>query len=217
MTTLPELLDRRLRADPAKPLITFYDDATGERTELSVLTFANWVAKTANLFTEELMLDPGEEVAIRTGTHWLTPVFVAAAWSCGLQIVADAPARVVGPDEAADEAGPGPVLACSLTPFATPLPRPPAPGVLDHGTLWAAQSDVFVPVEPATVEVPEPSGERVITDLDPAGARGRELLAALLAGGGSLVLVAHPDEGRWPAHSQGERATVTMRTDQPIR
>ena len=40
------LLADALRADPGRPLITFYDDATGERVELSVATFGNWVAKT---------------------------------------------------------------------------------------------------------------------------------------------------------------------------
>src|SRR5579859_6537412 len=44
-----DLLRSLLEADPARPLITFYDDATGERVELSVKTFDNWVAKTANL------------------------------------------------------------------------------------------------------------------------------------------------------------------------
>ena len=65
MTTSPapagptHLLDAALRRDPARPLITFYDDATDERTELSVTTFANWVAKTANLARDDLGLEPG--------------------------------------------------------------------------------------------------------------------------------------------------------------
>ena len=36
----------------ARPLITFYDDATGERVELSAATTANWAAKAANLLRE---------------------------------------------------------------------------------------------------------------------------------------------------------------------
>ena len=31
-----------------------------------------------------------------------------------------------------------------------------------------------------------------------------------------LVLVGNPDEARWPAHSQSERATAVLRADQPI-
>ena len=44
-----DVLARQLRADSSRPLITFYDDATGERVELSVTTYANWVAKAASL------------------------------------------------------------------------------------------------------------------------------------------------------------------------
>ncbi|MGF7238961.1 MAG: hypothetical protein ACQSGP_29015, partial [Frankia sp.] len=47
-------LARRLATDPARPMLTFYDDQTGERTELSATTLDNWVAKTANLLTDSL-------------------------------------------------------------------------------------------------------------------------------------------------------------------
>lgn len=60
-----ELLHAYLRGgtpsvDPAAPLVTFYDDATGERVELSARTFDNWVAKTANLLQDELNAGPGD-------------------------------------------------------------------------------------------------------------------------------------------------------------
>ena len=48
------LLDPLLARDPMGPRITYYDDATGERIELSAVTLANWAAKTANLLREEL-------------------------------------------------------------------------------------------------------------------------------------------------------------------
>ena len=38
--------------DPARPLVTHYDDSTGERVELSATTLDNWVAKTANLLQD---------------------------------------------------------------------------------------------------------------------------------------------------------------------
>ena len=34
--------------------MTHYDDATGERVELSATTLENWVSKTANLLQDEL-------------------------------------------------------------------------------------------------------------------------------------------------------------------
>jgi uncharacterized protein (TIGR03089 family) len=50
--TFSEVLTSQLRADAGRPLVTFYDDATGERVELSVTTYANWVAKVASLLVE---------------------------------------------------------------------------------------------------------------------------------------------------------------------
>jgi hypothetical protein len=70
-------------------------------------------------------------------------------------------------------------------------------------------------VAPTRLDVPEPDDRRVITDLDPVDHEGRLLLLALLAGTGSLVLVAHPQERQWPAHVEGERATASVRTGQP--
>ena len=51
-------------ADHSRPLLTYYDDATGERTELSAITAANWAAKTANLVRDEFGLMPGDVVAV---------------------------------------------------------------------------------------------------------------------------------------------------------
>jgi uncharacterized protein (TIGR03089 family) len=212
-TTFPDLLSRRLAADPGQPLVTFYDDASGERTELSVKTFANWVSKTANLYADELLLDPGDPIRIDLPPHWLGPVFLAAAWSCGLQLSGDANVAVVGPDGL--DSGAQTTLACALTPFATRFTEPLPAGVLDHGVLWPGQSDVFSPVAPTALDVPEADDRRVLTDVDPLSDQGRQLFLALLAGTGSLVLVAHADERRWPAHSQSERATGSLRTDQP--
>ncbi|WP_457109964.1 TIGR03089 family protein [Marmoricola sp. URHA0025 HA25] len=212
-TTFPDLLARRLTADPGQPLVTFYDDASGERTELSVKTFANWVSKTANLYADELMLDPGDAIRIDLPVHWLGPVFLGAAWSCGLELAGDAEVAIVGPDGV--ESGAQTTIACSLTPFATRFTDPLPPGVLDHGVLWPGQSDVFSPTAPTRLDVPEPDNRRVLTDLDPLLPDGRALFLGLLAGTGSLVLVAHPDVRQWPAHSQSERATGSLRTGQP--
>ena len=213
MTTLPDLLARRLAADPGQPLLTFYDDETGERTELSVKTFANWVSKTANLYADELMLDPGDAIRIDLPPHWLGPVFLAAAWACGLEIADDADVAVVGPDALDRPART--TLACALTPFATRFAEPLPAGVLDHGVLWPGQSDVFSPVAPTSLAAPAGDDRRVISDLDPLDEEGRTLFLGLLAGTGSLVLVAPPDERQGPAHSESERATASVRTGQP--
>jgi hypothetical protein len=41
ITLSAAILDPMLRADPVGPRITYYDDATGERIELSAATLAN--------------------------------------------------------------------------------------------------------------------------------------------------------------------------------
>src|SRR4051794_20297422 len=101
-STFPALLADLLRTDPGRPLVTFYDDATGERVELSVATYANWVAKTSSLFVEEFDLERGDTVFIDLPTHWLAPIFLGAAWNAGLAVTfdreAEADLTVCGPD-----------------------------------------------------------------------------------------------------------------------
>ena len=79
---IAELLARRVRSDGAAPLVTCYDDAAGTRGELSGTTVANWVAKTSNLLTDELLLpaDAAVEllVAGRHPGHWMTLVWALA-------------------------------------------------------------------------------------------------------------------------------------------
>ena len=104
------MLAALLRVDPGRPLVTFYDDATGERIELSVTTYANWVAKTASLLVEERDLERGDRLLVDLPTHWLGPVFLGAAWTAGLVVSVwdgDRRRRVVCGPEGARGAGPG--------------------------------------------------------------------------------------------------------------
>ena len=151
-------LARQLRADPGRPLVTFYDFATGERVELSVATYANWVAKTASLLVQVADLERGQRLLVDLPAHWLTPVFLGAAWTVGLEVVwdeSDVPADgfVTGPaalSTYAQQAGRRPVVATALLPlgvrFADPLPD----GVLDFGLEVWSQPDAFVPWDPPT-------------------------------------------------------------------
>lgn len=74
-----------------KPLLTWYDDARGERVELSYGTFDNWVAKVANLLVEELGAGPGDRVAAVLVDHWQAAVVLAACWRAGVGVVVAAP------------------------------------------------------------------------------------------------------------------------------
>jgi uncharacterized protein (TIGR03089 family) len=55
--------------------------------ELSVVTFANWVAKTANLLVDGLGAQPGQRVALDLPVHWQGAVWHAACWAAGLVTV----------------------------------------------------------------------------------------------------------------------------------
>ena len=81
-----DLLTDVLRRDAAAPLVTQYDDATGERVELSGTTLANWVAKAANLLQDEFDVGPGSVVALALPVHWQTAAVLLATWSCGATV-----------------------------------------------------------------------------------------------------------------------------------
>ncbi|WP_393082245.1 TIGR03089 family protein [Streptomyces sp. LN704] len=158
--TPADLLRSALAADPARPLVTFYDDATGERVELSVATFANWVAKTANLLQGELSAEPGDRLALLLPAHWQTAVWLLACSSVG--VVADVggdPAAadlvVSGPDtlEAA-RACSGERIALALRPLGGRFPQAPA-GFADYAVEVPSQGDRFVPY--AVVDPEEPA------------------------------------------------------------
>jgi uncharacterized protein (TIGR03089 family) len=93
------LLERRVARDGDSPLVTWYGGSgdQAERVELSWRTFANWVAKTANLLVEELGVEPGDRVAVLLPPHWQAPVVLTACWLVGAAAVLAGPAA--GPDE----------------------------------------------------------------------------------------------------------------------
>ena len=159
MDTFAEVLAAQLRREPGRPLVTFYDHATDERVELSVTTYANWVAKAAGLLTDGVDLERGMSLRIDLPPHWLSTVFLGAAWTVGLRVTqADDPDAVVcGPDSLdtwGPRAGAMPVLACSLRPLGTRFTDPLPDGVLDVGVEIWGQPDGFVAWDPPTGDDP---------------------------------------------------------------
>ncbi|MCF6378687.1 TIGR03089 family protein [Nocardioides KLBMP 9356] len=200
MATFAEVLAAQLRQEPGRPLLTFYDHASDERVELSVTTYANWVAKAAGLLTEVADLERGMSLRVDLPPHWLSPVFLGAAWSVGLRITAhdDPDAVVCGPDTLdtwAPRAGEIPVLACSLRPLGVRFADPVPAGVLDVGVEIWSQPDGWAPWDP-------PTGDDLATDdltqdelFAPAKDGQSELTAAAgssLTDGGRLLSVADP-------------------------
>ena len=207
-------LQRRARTSGGEPLLTHYDLDTGGRTELSVATFANWVAKTANLI-EDLGADSGLvalPLALSRPGHWMTLLWPLAGWQreCAIALdVAGADLVVVGPNEPRPVL-PGATLACSLHPLGLGL-RDLPDGVLDFtgealsqpdqaGTLPTAASapawiEGSVVLSHADLAATTPVAGRVLVQPSgPLGTLRAAILGPLLGGGSSVVVEGTPDD-----------------------
>lgn len=91
----PEQRFSALLADAGpRPFVTYYDEATGERTELSVRSLANWVAKTHHLLGTELGLGPGDRALLALPAHWISVPVLLGCLTAGLSIDATGDAEV---------------------------------------------------------------------------------------------------------------------------
>ena len=139
-----------MAADPVGPRITYYDDATGERIELSTVTLANWAAKTGNLLRDELGAGPGSRVAVLLPAHWQTASVLFGIWWIGAEVVlagGDADIALCTGDrlpEADDAVGTGEVAVLSLDPFGKPAADLPV-GVTDYATSVRVHGDQISP------------------------------------------------------------------------
>ncbi len=151
MTTVSAaLLDPILRRDPVGPRITYYDDASGERIELSTVTLLNWAAKTANLLRDELGAGPDTRVAVLLPAHWQTAAVLLGVWYIGAEVVigpGEADIALCTQDRFADAeaaVGPGEIAVLSLDPFGKPVADLPI-GVTDYATSVRVHGDQIVP------------------------------------------------------------------------
>ena len=241
MTTFPQVLAGLLARDAGRPLVTFYDDATGERTELSVTTYANWVAKVASLLLDELEVEHGSRLLVDLPTHWLAPVVLGAAWAGGLEVVwdGDADAVVTGPDGVgrwASEAPRVPVVATALLPLGVRFGEPLPPGVHDLGVEVWSQPDAYVAYPPpadddravagltqdelwraAAVGSHLTDGGRLLSETSPASPSGLASFTEPLVCSGSMVLVTHAAAERREQIAADERVTARFDPGQPAR
>lgn len=216
---LHDLLARRAATDGTGPFLTCYvADGAGPaslRTELSARSFANWVAKTANLIVDEAGLEPGDRVEVRLQRrhpgHWMTLIWTMAAWQAGMTVVDTGGDLIVDGPTPEDPSPVVPAYACSLHPLGLGLPAVPD-GWTDFSRNALAQPDAWFgdgPDSPdaAAWEVAgehltladlmtfEPSARReLVADPDSAWTAVRRGLVAPLLGGGSTVLTAGLDE-----------------------
>lgn len=221
MKTLAGLLDGV--NDASQPLVTYYDLATGERIELSTVTTANWVAKTANFLVDDLDAAAGTRIRFEVPSHWQTFVWLLAAWHSGC-VVTDAGADIVlvGPEPAPAEDNDVRV-ALSFRPLATPFVTPPA-GCIDFNAEAPGQSDYFLPADPPdstslalAVEGQEWTHSDLLEMCAPESARrlftpqslraDADALISALRGGGSLVLVDNGSAEQREAIAANERTS----------
>ncbi len=221
-----------MAANPAGPRITYYDDATGERIELSTATLANWAAKTANLLRDELGAGPGSRVAVLLPAHWQTAAVVFGVWWVGAEVVlAGDPADIAlctadRLDDADAAVGMGEIAVLSLDPFGKPVPDLPV-GVTDYATSVRVHGDQIVPERNPGAALDGRSVDDLLSAAR-ASATAQGLTAAdrimsttgwgtaddlierLLAPyvvGASLVQVANPDPGLLDRRREAEKST----------
>jgi uncharacterized protein (TIGR03089 family) len=150
-TTPERLFAERLAEDPGSPLVTFYDDATGERAELSAKSVANWVAKTHFLLTDELGLGVGDRAFVGLPVHWLAAPVLFGCWSAGLEVVTEPTDAAVAFGDVdtlgqADLGGVGEVFAVSL--LSMGRSDVPPNGMTDYASAVRPQPDSWPSVVP---------------------------------------------------------------------
>ncbi|WP_298329696.1 TIGR03089 family protein [Haloactinopolyspora sp.] len=205
--TPAELLRAEVRRDGSRPLLTFYDDATGERVELSTVTFDNWVAKTAGLLSDGLGAEAGSRVAILLPAHWQALAWASACWTLGACVVIGADGHaggdpgadivVAGPDtlESATASGADDVVGVSLRPLGGRFTEPLPPGVLDYAVEVPSFPDQFVPILPPAPDEPALHSSGVVHTLSGLLDYAHDRAEQLGARPGARLLVPTDDLG----------------------
>jgi uncharacterized protein (TIGR03089 family) len=215
MPTSPEALYTALVSTaPSRPFVTFYDEAGGERTELSVRSLANWVAKTHFLLTDELGLGVGDSAHVDLPVHWIAVPVLLGCWTAGLEVRSDPNGAAVAFVAGSAPTGPADTYAVALESAARGFGTAPPPGTSDYVAsvrpqpdVWttvhppashgdpaldgASRADVVVRAKARAAELDLDAGARILTTRDD----WLDALLVPLAIGGSVVIVrnAEPD------------------------
>ncbi len=230
-TVSSAILDPLMASDPAGPRITYYDDATGERIELSTATLANWAAKTGNLLRDEMGVGASTRVAVLLPAHWQTAAVLFGIWWIGAEVITDGQADVAlctaqRLGDADEAVGVGEIAVLSLDPFGKPAPDLPV-GVTDYATAVRVHGDQISPERSPGTALDGRSVTDVLSGaLNSAAAQGisaddrvmssgswdtadelTDNLLAIFAIGASLVQVANPDAAAMDRRRQTEKVT----------
>jgi uncharacterized protein (TIGR03089 family) len=236
LTVAGAVLDPLLASNPAAPMVTYYDDATGERIEVSTATLSNWAAKTGNLLRDELGAGAGTRVGLALPAHWQTVGVLFGIWYIGAEVVlgqtecdiACCTADRLDEADAAVVPG-GEVVALSLDAFGKPVDGLPF-GITDYATSVRVHGDGITPEpNPGPALAGRSVAEIITAAREHAASRGwtdtdRVLssapwdtaddlvhnMLAVFAAGASLVQVAHPDAGQHTRRVQTEKVTAEL-------
>jgi uncharacterized protein (TIGR03089 family) len=198
MTDSPEALFAALvETAPARPFVTYYDEATGERSELSARSAANWVAKTHFLLTDELGLGVGDAAYVDLPAHWISAPVLLGCWTAGLSVTTG-PAQAAAAFVTAETAGGAKGVADTYAVAPEQAARgftgatPPA-GTSDYVAAVRPQPDAW-----ATVHPPASPGDPALDDVPRADlvAKARACAGELGMQPGARVLVT-PERPEW--------------------
>jgi uncharacterized protein (TIGR03089 family) len=135
----------------------------GARVELSGATLDNWVAKTANLFRDDLGLGVAETVLLAPTHHWLTPVVLLGAWRAGVVVSLDNSAgAAVALGSQAALAGRSELPAEAFALSEDPLGLPEVGRITDFVAEVRGQAERFIPYV-----APDPEAVILVTSAGP--------------------------------------------------
>ncbi|GIJ51089.1 acyl-CoA synthetase [Virgisporangium aliadipatigenens] len=217
-------------ADPTRPLLTWYDDATGERVELSGVTLDNWVAKTANLLVDGLGLSTGDRATVALPPHWQSAAVLLGCWNAGLTVGSAGAADVLFASTP-DASGATDRYLLGFAPMGLPMRGAVPEGWLDYVAEVRTFGDRFTPMTPVDGSDPATDEDDHATLVTRATSRAAELgikpgsrvlldlstdrpvldwLLAPLSVAATLVLCANPDPGALPRRAESERADTVL-------
>ena len=236
MSTPEALFASLVAAASSQPFVTYYDEATGERSELSAKSLANWVAKTHFLLTDELGLGVGDSALIALPAHWISVPALLGVLSAGLAVsesATSASAAFVTPSTASRAEGVPDVFCIAPESAAFGLRGEVPPGAQDYVLAVRPQPDAWASVHSSASadddcwaglsrgevvdlarasagELGLAAGARVLTARDWRGPEDWvDTLLAPLAVGGSVVYVRNAtDDAVLARRADQERATL---------
>jgi uncharacterized protein (TIGR03089 family) len=133
-----------LATEPGRPFVTYYDELSGERSELSAKSLANWVAKTHHLLGTELGLGAGDTALIALPAHWISVPALLGCLTAGLALTSAAPPADVAfvcPATVASGAGIADVYAVAPDSAAVGFGAAAPAGTQDYVTAVRPQED----------------------------------------------------------------------------